>query len=154
MTATAMNTIEKQILLRVPRQRVWQALTNMAEFGKWFGVESEDPFAPGARVHMVSTHPSCPGLSMYVFVEEMDPPHKFSWRWHPGMKDPSVDYHHEPTTLVVFLLEEVEGGTLLKVTESGFNHISLARRAGVFEQNTGGWEYQLKQIASHVGQAV
>ena len=154
MTVTELNKIEKQILLRAPRERVWKAITNIDEFSKWFRVKSDDSFAPGARVYMTSTHPSCEGESFYVFVEEMEPPRKFSWRWHPGMRQPGLDYYSEPTTLVVFLLEEADGGTLLKVTETGFNHISLARRAGVFEQNAGGWEYQLKQIESYVGPAV
>jgi uncharacterized protein YndB with AHSA1/START domain len=153
------NQIEKHILLRAPRERVWQAIANIGEFSKWFGVKAEGSFAPGARVHMISTHPcgedgSGEGESFYVFVEEMEPPRKFSWRWHPGMKGPDVDYHAEPTTLVVFLLEEVEGGTLLRVTESGFNQLSLARRVGLLEQNTSGWEFQLKQIERYVGQAV
>jgi uncharacterized protein YndB with AHSA1/START domain len=153
MTATELNKIEKQILLRAPRERVWKALTNIDEFSVWFRVKGEGAFKPGARVHMISTHPSCEGETFFVFVEEMEPPRKFSWRWHPGMRQPGHDYYNEPTTLVVFLLEEAEGGTLLKVTETGFNHISLARRAGVFEQNTGGWEFQLKQIEKYVGQA-
>lgn len=153
MTATAMNKIEKQIVIRAPRERVWRAITNIAEFSKWFQVESKDAFAPGARVHMISTHESCPGESFYVFVEEMDAPCKFSWRWHPGRKEAGVDYHDEPTTLVVFLLEEAQGGTLLTITESGFDQISLTRRAAVLKQNTGGWEFMVKQIASYVGQA-
>jgi uncharacterized protein YndB with AHSA1/START domain len=153
MTATELNTIEKQILLRAPRERVWQAITNIGEFAKWFNVKAEGSFTPGARVHMISTHRSCEGESFYVFVEEMETPRKFSWRWHPGMKEAGLDYYNEPTTLVVFLLEEVEGGTLLRVTESGFDQISLARRAAVFQQNTGGWEFQLKQIEQYVGPA-
>jgi len=153
MSATGTNKIERQILLRASRERVWQAITDIAEFSKWFLVESEGAFAPGARVHLISTHEACPGESFFVFVEEMDAPRKFSWRWHPGMKEAGVDYHDEPTTLVVFLLEEAQGGTLLTVTESGFDQISLTRRAGVLKQNTGGWEFMLKQIESYVGQA-
>ncbi len=103
---------------------------------------------------MISGDDSCgKGEAFYVFVEEMERPRKFSWRWHPGPRDPGVDYHAEPTTLVVFLLEEVEGGTLLSVTESGFDQISLVRRAGVLKQNTSGWEGQLKRIEHYVGHA-
>src|SRR5450432_4655481 len=112
MAETEMNQIEKQILLRAPCERVWQAITNIGEFAKWFGVKAEGSFTPGARVRMVSTHRSAEGQSFYVFVEEMEAPRKFSWRWHPGLKDPGADYYAEPTTLVVFLLEEAEGGTL------------------------------------------
>jgi len=151
MSNTELNRIEKQIVVRAPRERVWRALTDIAEFGQWFRVKSQDTFAPGARVHMVSTHEGYAGYSFYVFVEEMDPPRRFSWRWHPGLREPEIDYYNESTTLVTFDLEEVAGGTLVKVTESGFSHISLVRRAKVFQENSGGWEYQLQQIAQYAG---
>jgi hypothetical protein len=35
----------------------------------------------------------------------------------------------EPTTLILFSLEEAAGGIMLTVTESGFDRIPLARRA-------------------------
>jgi len=41
-----------------------------------------------------------------------------------GRDDPSVDYSTEQTTLVVFELKEVEGGTLLSVVESGFDSLT------------------------------
>ena len=43
-----MNTdrIEKTTVLRVPRSRVWQALSNSKEFGRWFGMELDGEFKP------------------------------------------------------------------------------------------------------------
>ena len=35
---TSTDRIEKQILLKAPRSRVWRALSNAEEFGAWFGV--------------------------------------------------------------------------------------------------------------------
>jgi len=49
---------------------------------------------------------------------------------HPFAIDPGVGYSKEPTTLIVFELAEVPGGTLLTVSESGFDAIPLKRRAG------------------------
>ena len=148
MTVSEMSRVERKILLRAPRERVWRALTDIAEFSKWFGVESAGVFAPGARVEMTSTNEDCKGVVFYVVVERMDPPHTFSWRWHPGMPEPGIDYSQEPTTLVVFQLAEVAGGTELTVVESGFDRISLARRARVFAENDKGWEFQLASIGS------
>ena len=47
-----MNTdrIEKKILLRAPRKRVWRALADSTEFGSWFGIKFEGAFTPGARL--------------------------------------------------------------------------------------------------------
>ena len=73
-----------------------------------------------------------------------------SWRWHPAAIDPAVDYSQEPTTLVVFELQEADGGILLTVVESGLDKIPLARRATVFRLNTSGWDEQMVNIKKHV----
>jgi uncharacterized protein YndB with AHSA1/START domain len=149
----ALRTIEKRITLRASRSRVWRALTDIDEFCRWFGVEKADgAFAPGARVRMIPTDKDC-GPEFHVFVEQMEPERVFSWRWHPGAHDANADYSAEPTTLVVFELEEVAGGTLLTIVESGFNQISLARRAKVFGENDGGWDAQLVALERYVSQA-
>jgi len=146
------NTIEKTITLRAPRSRVWRALTDIREFCKWFRVSTkEGAFAPGARLYMTPDEEIGCG-SFYVFVEDIQPEHLFSWRWHPGANDPDANYYTEPTTLVVFRLEDTTNGTKLTVTESGFTQISLARRAKVFHENTGGWEDQLNVLLKYVGQ--
>jgi uncharacterized protein YndB with AHSA1/START domain len=147
---TPLSAIQKSTFLRAPRSRVWRALTNAQEFGRWFGVDIAGTFAPGAAVQMTSTLPECAGDVFVVIIERMEPEHTFSWRWHPGMHLPEVDYSKEPTTLVTFTLEEAEGGTRLTVEETGFDAITLARRARVYEENVNGWEYQLKAIAHYV----
>ena len=74
----------------------------------------------------------------------------FSFRWHPYAVDPKQDYSKEPTTLVVFELHDDPKGTRLKITESGFDQIPVARRAEAFRMNSGGWEAQIQNIAKYV----
>jgi uncharacterized protein YndB with AHSA1/START domain len=152
MTASALSTVERSTLVRAPRSRVWQALTNIQEFSKWFGVEAEGEFTLGAHVRMVTTHESYKGMEFFVDVVKMDAPETFSWRWHPGSKRPGEDTSGEPTTLVEFRLTEVDGGTLVTVVESGFDRLSLARRTRVFEENTKGWEIQMASLSRYAGQ--
>jgi Activator of Hsp90 ATPase homolog 1-like protein len=73
-----------------------------------------------------------------------------SWRWHPAAIEAGTDYAAEPTTLVVFELQEVPGGTLFSVTESGFDQVPPARRLKAFRMNSNGWEQQMKSIEKHV----
>jgi hypothetical protein len=80
----------------------------------------------------------------------MEPERLFSWRWHPGDIDPSRDMSKEPTTLVVFTLEEAGQGTVLTVVESGFDQLSPAYRATAFRLNDEGWDEQLRNIERHV----
>jgi uncharacterized protein YndB with AHSA1/START domain len=153
--ATATNStdrIEKKVLLRAPRKRVWQALTDAKEFGQWFGVNLAGTFAPGQRLRGKITHPDYAHVTMEITVERVEPERLVSWRWHPYAVDPAVDYSGEPTTLVEFLLEEVADGTQLTVVESGFDRIPPARRAEAYRMNDGGWASQVKNIARHVGQ--
>ena len=150
MTTTSSDRIEKQILLRTSKSRVWRALTNAEEFGTWFRVKLDGDFAVGKRVAGQITYPGYEHLKMEVTVERMDDERLFSFRWHPYAVDPTVDYSTEPTTLVEFRLEEVAGGTLLIVVESGFDRIPAGRRAEAFRMNGEGWQSQMENIQRHV----
>lgn len=151
MSPTTTDRIEKKILLRVPRSRVWRAVTNAEEFGTWFGVQLESGFAVGKQAKGKITYPGFGHLTMEVTVERMDAEQFFSFRWHPYAIDPTVDYSSEPTTLVEFRLDEAADGTLLTVVESGFDRIPSGRRAEAYRMNADGWTEQLENIARHVG---
>jgi uncharacterized protein YndB with AHSA1/START domain len=144
------DRIEKKVELRAPRSRVWRAIANAKEFGTWFKVNLEGTFAEGATTRGKITHPGYEHVTMEMMVERIEPERYFSYRWHPYAIDPKVDYSAEPTTLVEFMLEEADGGTVLTIVESGFDRIPLGRRAEAFRMNDGGWAGQLKSIAKHV----
>lgn len=144
------DKIEKQILLRASRPRVWRALTDAKEFGQWFRVDIEGAFAEGVTVRGKITYPGFEHLTMEIVIESMEAERYFSYRWHPYAVDPTVDYSPEPMTLVKFHLEERQGGTFLRIVESGFDRIPAARRAEAFRMNEGGWGQQLENIERHV----
>lgn len=158
-----MNTdrIEKRILLRAPRKRVWRALADSTEFGSWFGMKFDGPFVPGASVRgaivpttvdaeVAKAQKEYEGLPVEITIEQMEPERLFSFRWHPFAVERGVDYSNEPTTLVVFTLEEVADGVMLTVTESGFDRIPLARRAKAFTANEQGWGMVVKLIEKYL----
>ena len=147
------DRIEKRILLRAPRTRVWRALADAGAFGEWFGVKLKGSFAPGARLQGEVTHKGYEHVPFEITIERMEPERLFSWRWHPHAIDPKIDYSAEPTTLVVFELEETADGTLLTVVESGFDGIPLTRRLEAYRGNDQGWAAQMKAIERYVGQA-
>lgn len=150
MTATSTDRIERQIVLPVTRERAWRALTDVREFNQWFGVALESPFAPGAEVAGKITNPRYAHVTMRVWVETMDAPSHFAFRWHPHALDASIDYSQDPTTLVTFTLEAAEGGTLLRVVESGFDALPESRRAMAFEGNGKGWTGQVENIRKYL----
>jgi uncharacterized protein YndB with AHSA1/START domain len=146
------DRIEKRIELKAPPSRVWRALTDYREFGLWFRVKLDGPFVPGQVSRGWITYPGYEHLKWEAVVQKMEPERLFSFTWHPYAVDPQVDYSNEPPTLVEFRLEETPGGTLLTVTESGFDKIPAGRRPQAFRMNDGGWTEQMKNIASHVTQ--
>jgi len=152
MSQTIPDRIEKKIVLRAPRARVWRALTDAREFSEWFRVSLRGQFEPGKEINGPVTYPGYEYLTMTALVERMEPERLFSFRWHPAAIDSKVDYSKEPTTLVEFRLEDAPGGTLLTVTESGFQALPAARQSVAHESNTGGWEEQLRNIERHVAQ--
>lgn len=146
------DRIEKEILLKAPRARVWRALSNVEEFGSWFGVALKgQTFAAGQRVRG-PMNGGCghKNVMFEALIVEVKPERLFSYRWHPCAIDPDIDYSTEETTLVVMELSDVEGGTLLKVVESGFDKVPVVRRAEALRMNTGGWEAQLQNVARYV----
>jgi uncharacterized protein YndB with AHSA1/START domain len=149
MPNALMNSIENQITIRAPRARVWKALTTPAQFAEWFRATiSVEQFLAGERADLTSTYPGHEGAEFFFEVVEVSPEHRFVWRWSPADKQ-----GREPFTTVVFELEEVSGGTLVKVTESGFEHISLERRAKAFESNTKGWQIQMQNLHDYAEQS-
>src|SRR5277367_1633142 len=141
-----LDRIEKKILLRTTRKKVWRALADSQAFGVWFGVKFDGPFAPGAKMRGVvvptkvdpavaNAQKPYEGLPFEITIEQIKPEELFSFRWHPFAIERDYDYSGEPTTLVEFLLEEDEEGVLLTVTESGFEQIPLARRVTAFTAN-------------------
>ena len=155
------DRIERRILLRAPRSRVWRALSDSAEFGSWFGVRFDGPFAPGVfmRGTLVGTtvdskvakaQKEHEGIPFEITIEQMEAERLFSFRWHPFAVELGVDYSAEPTTLVTFVLEDVAGGAMLTVTEVGFDRIPLARRAKAFTANKEGWGIMVKMIEGYL----
>ena len=150
MKTQSSDRIEKQIVLRAKRSRVWRALTDSKEFGTWFRVRLETAFAPGQRATGAITHAGYEHVRFEATVERMEQERLFAFRWHPYAVDPKVDYGKEPTTLVEFKLADHPDGTLLSVVESGFDRVPAHRRGEAFLRNSEGWEIQLRNIESHV----
>ena len=173
MDAT-LNQIQKDVILRAPVSVVWHAITNADEFGRWFGVKLDEPFAPGRTItgtfegnvdeQSIIQHQQRLGLepsgvkmpaanAVFCTVERVEPEHYFSFRWIPYGIDVEADPQQEPTTLVEFRLSPVPEGTRLVIVESGFERVPAHRRERAFRMNEGGWSAQVENIKRHVERA-
>jgi uncharacterized protein YndB with AHSA1/START domain len=159
--SSSTDRIEKTVLLRAPRERVWRAISDSKEFGTWFGVALEGPFVAGASVkgrivptqvdrEVAKMQEPYSGLAFEWHIERVEPMKALTFRWHPGAVERGVDYSKEPATLVSFQLEDAAGGTRLQITESGFDSIPLERRAKAFAGNDEGWTLQCRLIQKYL----
>ncbi|SHL57010.1 SRPBCC family protein [Rhodanobacter sp. OK091] len=144
------DRIEKHIQLKAPVSRVWRALTDYREFGAWFCVKLDGPFVPGKEAVGQITYPGYEHVTWRAVVQRIEPEQLFSFTWHPYAVEPGVDYSAEPQTLIEFRLEPSGDGTLLTLTESGFDSIPAGRRAEAFRMNDNGWTQQMENIRRHV----
>jgi len=155
------DKIVKTVVLKAPHDRVWHAIADSKQFGTWFGVELDRPFAAGAtitgRITPTKVDPEVAklqephaGSPFTIEVASIDPQRLFSFKWHPFAVDPKFDYSQEPMTLVEFALDDVDGGVRLTITESGFDRIPLERRAKAFQSNADGWAHQCKLIEKYL----
>jgi len=157
----SMDRIEKEVVLRAPLARVWQAISNADEFGQWFGVRFDGPFVEGASLTGVITPTTVDdevarmqephaGKSDTWQIVAIEPQRRLAFRWHPYGVEAGVDYSQEPTTLVEFTLTETDEGVLLRIVESGFDKIPEERRASAFEANSQGWAKQTELVSKYL----
>jgi uncharacterized protein YndB with AHSA1/START domain len=158
------DRIEKQVVLRAPMDRVWRAISDSQEFGRWFGVRVDGPFVAGASVtativgttvdeevaELQRPHAGAKATWQIVAVE---PPRRFAYRWHPFAVEPGPGLQDDaamPTTLVELTLSPTTDGVLLTIVESGFDAIPAARRSAAFEANSEGWAKQVELVRKYL----
>jgi uncharacterized protein YndB with AHSA1/START domain len=156
------DRIEKQVVLHAPMDRVWRAISDSQEFGRWFGVRFDGPFVAGRSVTATITPTTVDdevakrqqphaGVTTTWEIVAIEPQRRLAYRWQPYAAEPGSD--QEPTTLVEFVLAETPDGVLLTITESGFDAIPAARRASAFEANSEGWGIQTDLVRRYLEDA-
>lgn len=144
------DQIVKVVDINAPVSRVWQALTDYQQFGEWFRVKLNEPFAPGSRSTGVTTYPGYEGHQWFATIETMEYESVFSFRWNHDNIEPGLSPEQQPTTRVEFKLEKSETGTRLTITESGFESLPESKRGAIMRGNTEGWNIQANNIADYV----
>src|SRR6266705_2988935 len=73
---TSTDRIEKHMVLRAPRARVWRALTIAEQFGAWFRVKLEGEFAAGGTIRGRLVIPGYEHVTLEMLVERIEPEHR------------------------------------------------------------------------------
>jgi uncharacterized protein YndB with AHSA1/START domain len=143
------DSIEREITIAAPIDKVWSVLTEPDHIGAWFGTGTpvQIDLQPGGVMEL--DHGEHGAYS--TTIVKVDPPHTFSYRWASAY--PGVPATEDNSTLVEFTLEETADGTLLRVVESGFASIVIpaarASSAG-YESHAQGWSGVIEKIAHYL----
>ena len=135
------DSIESEIFIEAPIERVWELLTTAEHLGSWFGdAGAEIDLRPGGELELRWKNQ----FKVKGTVERVEPTTAFAYRWH----------HAEGATLVEFRLASEDNGTRVNVVESGFASLTPTEAAETkYESHTEGWERELgelKELATSV----
>jgi uncharacterized protein YndB with AHSA1/START domain len=132
-------------LIDAPPGVVWEVITEAEHISGWFSDSVEIDLRPGGRIVLVwlGNH------TEHGVVEQVDPPHRFSFRWIRGSEHEATDAN---STLVEFDLTPEDGGTNLRVVETGFATLAWPeeRRREELESHSRGWEQELGELGDYV----
>jgi len=149
----ATDRIEKELFMRAPRSRVWKAITTVDDFNAWFGVALRGTFSPGEKLSGKITMEGYDHLTMDIKIESMEPERFVAWRWGASNGEGEPLPGFEEALLVTFELDEVEGGTRVRLVESGYDAVPPELRGPAYRGNDEGWTEQLQNIRKYVEEA-
>jgi uncharacterized protein YndB with AHSA1/START domain len=146
---TLPDRIERTLVLPVPRERVWDAITKPEHLAHWLGMVSDMDFRVGGAIHFTWENERCPYPGT---IEVIDPPHRFAFRWSSyAIGHPKLRVVPTASTLVEFTLEELAEGTQLTLVESGLASLPQAIPAGeAYQDNQQGWQALLTELRAYV----
>lgn len=129
--------IRRSIIVSASRERVWQAVTEPAQFSTWFGGKVQfDRLVVGEAITFFEE--GYPGT-----IAAVKPPERFAFYW-------TAELGYPVETLVTFHLEAVAEGTRITVTETGFEGLPEEMRQVPFDRNNKGWGIQMNNIAEYL----
>jgi uncharacterized protein YndB with AHSA1/START domain len=145
------DSIERELILPVPRERVWAALTQSRSLGAWFGTRATVDLRPGGAVTFIWDDSSGAQFTNTGVIEVVEPPRRFAFRWHAHDGQHAVAPADGPTTLVEFTLDDHPAGTRLRLVESGFASLPTDfGRGPARDRNIRGWDRELAELAVYL----
>lgn len=135
------GAVEKTLQLKASPDRVWKALTDPAELGRWFPDRTDLEPAMGREGWF-----DWEAHGKYaVRIDAIEHERRLVWTW---AREANVELMEAPRTTVEWRLEpRADGGTTLHLRESGF--VSETAR----DQNDSGWDHELDELLEYLGEA-
>jgi uncharacterized protein YndB with AHSA1/START domain len=143
------GTIEREIFVEASPEIVFEVVSSAKHLKQWWPDDARFDSAPGSVGEIVFGDPDAGGAMVSFTVVEARPPRTFSFRWtHPA----GAVAAEGNSLLVTFDLIPSGGGTLLKMTETGFREMGweIALLEQQYHEHETGWDFYLPQLPPYV----
>lgn len=142
------GTLEREIYVGATPEIVFDVVSSPEHVKEWWPDDARYAVAPGATGEIVFGDSAADGKTMQFTVVDAQPPRRFSFRWtHPVGQVAAAGN----SLLVTFELIPKGGGTLVKMTETGFREMGweVAVLEEQYNDHVSGWDYFLPRLVPY-----
>ena len=143
------GTIEREIYVEASPEIVFEVVSSPDHLKQWWPDDARYDPTPGSTGEIVFGDRDAGGAVVAFTVVDVRPPRTFSFRWTHPTGEVAAEGN---SLLVTFDLIPSRGGTLLKMTETGFREMGW--ETAVLEQQYGehvtGWDFYVPRLARYV----
>ncbi|MFC3500138.1 SRPBCC family protein [Micromonospora krabiensis] len=142
------GTIEREIWVEAPPEVVFEVVSSPDHLKQWWPDDARYDPTPGSTGEIVFGDPDAEGAIVSFTVVDARPPRSFSFRWTHPAGEAAVEGN---SLLVTFELTPSRGGTLLRMTETGFREMGweIAVLEQQYRDHVSGWDFYLPRLAPY-----
>jgi len=143
------GTIERELFVEASPEIVFEVVSSPDHLKQWWPDDARYEMTPGAPGEIVFGEVGAGGVVVPFTVVDVRPPRTFSFRWtHPATEAAAAGN----SLLVTFDLTPSGGGTLLRMTETGFREMGweVAVLEQQFHEHETGWAFYLPRLAPYI----
>jgi uncharacterized protein YndB with AHSA1/START domain len=139
------GSIEKSVHIEAPVELVWRMVSEPDRVVRWFADEIDLQATAGYQGSMTFRPESGGTVRVPIQVESVEAPRRFTYRWtHPAGTTAAPGN----STLVEFTLTPEDGGTRLRVVESGHDGLGWPQdhQNAFVDEHIEGWAWHLGRL--------
>ncbi|TDB97148.1 SRPBCC family protein [Actinomadura sp. 7K534] len=142
------GTIQREIYVEAAPEVVFEVVSSPEHVREWWPDDARYEAVPGGAGEIVFGERDAGGTVVGFTVVDARPPRTFSFRWTHPVGETAVEGN---SLLVTFELTPSGGGTLLKMTESGFREMGweAAVLEEQYKEHISGWDFYLPRLAPY-----
>jgi uncharacterized protein YndB with AHSA1/START domain len=142
------GTIEREVHIDASPEIVFEVISRPEHIREWWSAETDLEPVAGSTSELTWRDEASGRVDVVpITVVDVQPPHRFSFRWTQGQGEVPTPSN---SLLVTFELSPSGAGTVLRLTESGFRERGwdIAKLEEAYRDHVTGWDYYLPRIAA------